>query len=441
MNVNVAAEGYKVSVESVAGLERRLTIRVPSAEIEREISLRLAKVGKTAKLKGFRPGKIPEKVVRQYYGGQVRDEVLSDVIRTSYSRAIADQKLNPAGGPRIEALRGETPDDQSHFTYRATFEVFPDIALLPLEQLAIEVPRVAIEDADVDEMIQKLRSQRATWRAVERKAASGDRVIVDFDGTIDGMPFQGGAGKDVTIVVGGGQVLAEFDAALSGAAASDERTASVTFPANYPTKDVAGKTAEFTIKVQRVEEQVLPDVDDAFAASFGVSTGKAADLGAEVRKNMERELAERVKNETKTRAFDALLKANAISVPRALVEQEIQALQQAAMRDLGITDPARVPSRERFLAAAERRVAVGLLIQELVREHKIRLDAARVERRIQELAAPYEKPNEAAQFYRSDRSVMAQVEAGVLEDQVVDFLLERAKKSDTALMFKDFMGA
>jgi trigger factor len=439
--MNVAAEGYKVSVESAAGLERRMTIRVPSAEIEREIALRLAKVGKTAKLKGFRPGKVPEKVVRQYYGGQIRDEVLSDVIRTSYSRAIAEQKLNPAGGPRIEALPGETPEDRAHFTYRATFEVFPDIALQPLEQLAIAVPRVTIEDADVDAMVQKLRAQRATWRPVERPAAAGDRALVDFEGTIDGAPFQGGSGKDVGIVVGGGQVLAEFDAALSGAAAGDARTASVTFPANYPTKDLAGKNAEFAIKVQRVEEQVLPELDDAFAGSFGVSTGKVADLPAEVRRNMERELAERVRSETKNRAFDALVKANAISVPRALVEQEIEALQQGAMRDLGVTDPARVPSRERFQPLAERRVTVGLLIQELVREHKIRLDPARVERRVQELAAPYEKPSEAAQFYRNDRGVMAQVEAGVLEDQVVDFLLERAKKSDAVTTFKDFMGA
>ncbi|HVS25123.1 MAG TPA: trigger factor [Gammaproteobacteria bacterium] len=437
----MAAEGYQVSVETAAGLERRLTIRVPSAEIEREISLRLAKVRKTAKLKGFRPGKVPEKVVRQYYGGQVRDEVLSDVIRASYSRAIAEQKLNPAGGPRIEALPGEKPGDQEHFTYRATFEVFPDIALKPLAELAIDVPLVTIEDADVDAMIQKLRSQRATWTSVDRKAASGDRAIVDFEGTIDGAPFKGSSGKEVAIVVGGGQVLGEFDAALTGAAAGDSRTASVAFPANYPTKDLAGKKAEFAIRVQRVEEQVLPALDDAFAASFGVSSGKVADLAAEVRKNMERELAERVKSETKIRVFDALIKANSISVPRALVAQEIQGMEQGAMRELGITDPARVPGRDRFQPLAERRVAVGLLIQELVREHKIRLDAARAERRIQELAAPYEKPQEAAQFYRSDRGVMAQVEAGVLEDQVVDFLLERAKKSDAVSTFKHFMGA
>jgi len=440
MNV-AAAKGYEVSVETAAGLERRLTIRVPSAEIEREIAARLAKVGKTAKLKGFRPGKIPEKVVRRYYGGQVRDEVLTDFIRSTYSQAIAEQKLNPAGGPKIEPLAGATPAEQEHFTYRATFEVYPEIALQPLEQLAIEVPKVTIEDADVDTMIEKLRVQRATWRTADRQAAAGDRVVIDFEGTIDGAPFQGGQGKDVAIVVGSGQVLAEFDSALPGAVAGDARTATVSFPADYPTQDLAGKKAEFAIKVQRVDEQVLPGLDDAFAAAFGVSTGKAGDLAAEVRKNMERELAERLKNDTKTRAFDELIKANAISVPRAPVEQEIQGLQATAMRQLGVSDPSQAPPRERFEAVAERRVKVGLLVQELMKHHKIRLDAARVERRVQELAAPYEKPNEAAQFYRSDRDVMGQLEASVLEDQVVDFLLARAKTTDRTLTFKQFMGA
>jgi trigger factor len=435
------AKGFEVSVESSAGLERKLKIRVPSAEIEREIASRLAKVGKTAKLKGFRPGKIPEKVVRKYYGGQVRDEVLSDVIRSSYSQAIADQKLNPAGGPRIEAVPGETPADQEHFTYRATFEVYPEIALQPLEQLALEVPRVAIDEADVEAMIEKLRTQRATWRAVERAAAAGDRAVVDFEGKIDGEPFPGGSGKDVAIVIGSGQVLAEFDRALQGASAGETKTATVAFPANYPTKDLAGKSAEFVINVQRVEEQVLPPLDDAFAASFGVNTGKVEDLTAEVRKNMERELSERLSRETKARVFDALIKANSIVVPRALVEQDIQTLQQGAMRELGVNDPSQLPSVERFSSLAERRVTVGLLIQELVRQNKIRLDAARVEQRVQELAAPYEKPAEAAQFYRADRGMMNQIETGVLEDQVVDFLLARAKTSDQKLTFKQFMGA
>jgi trigger factor len=439
--MNVAtSKDYEVSVDKTAGLERSLTIRVPNVAIEREIAARLAKVGRTAKLKGFRPGKIPEKVVRKYYGGQVRDEVLSDVIRSSYSRAIAEQKLNPAGGPRIEPLVTGSADGE-HFSYRATFEVYPEISLQPLDKLAIDVPKVAIEDADVDAMIQKLRTQRATWRAVERPAAVNDRAVVDFTGKIDGEPFQGGQGKDVSIVIGSGQVLEDFDKAIRGAAAGDSKTATVAFPQSYPTQNLAGKTAEFEIHVQRVEEQVLPELDDEFAVSFGVSTGSISGLGTEVRANMERELAERLKQETKTRAFDALIKANQITVPRSLVDQEIQSLQADAMRQMGINDPSQAPARERFQALAERRVTVGLLIQELIKENKIKLDQARVDRRVLELAAPYEKPDEAAQFYRSNRGMMTQVEAAVLEDQVVDLLLERSKAKERAVTFKEFMGA
>jgi trigger factor len=431
---------YEVSVESAAGLERRLTIRVPNAQIEREIASRLAKVGRTAKLKGFRPGKIPDKVVRQYYGGRVREEVLSDVIRASYSHAIAQQKLNPAGGPRIEQLADSDAAKQDHFSYRATFEVYPEITLRALDDLAIEIPQVAIADADVDAMIEKLRAQRATWRSVERPASSNDRVIVDFAGTIDGEPFAGGQGKDVSIVVGSGQVLADFDLALQGAIAGETRSAKVSFPTDYAAQNLAGKQADFEITVHRVEEQALPELDDEFAAGFGVTTGKIADFPAEVRSNMERELAERVKNERKTRSFDALIAANRLSVPRALVEQEVQTLQSDAMARMGIQDPTKAPPPERFRALAERRVTIGLLIQELIKEHQIRLDPARVEARVRELAAPYEKPEDAAQFYRSNRGMMAQVEAAVLEDQVVDFLVERAKVKETALSFKDFMG-
>lgn len=416
-----------------------MTVRVPTAEIERAISARLAQVGKTAKLKGFRPGKVPQKVVRQYYGGQVRDEVMTDVIRTTYSRAIAEQKLNPAGGPRIEPLASADAGSE-HFIYRATFEVYPEISLKPLEDLAFEVPSVAIEEADVDAMIEKLRGQRATWKTVERKSAEGDRVVVDFAGTVDGEPFEGGQGKNVSIVVGSGQVLQDFDRALRGLAQGESTTATVLFPPDYPTKALAGKTAVFSISALRVEERSLPELDDEFATSFGLAGG-AASLRGEVRNNMERELKERLRAETKTRAFDALIRVNQVVVPRALVEQEIGTLQQDALRQMGSSDPAQAPPRERFEPLAQRRVTVGLLVQELLQAHKIKLDQSRVEQRIKELAAPYEKPDEAAQFYRSDRGMMAQVEASVLEDQVVDFLLARASVTTKSLSFKDFMGA
>ena len=434
------SKSYEVSLEPAAGLERRMTVRVPTAEIERAISARLAQVGKTAKLKGFRPGKVPQKVVRQYYGGQVRDEVMTDVIRTTYSRAIAEQKLNPAGGPRIEPLGGPDAGASEHFIYRATFEVYPEIALRPLEELTFDVPSVAIDDADVDAMIEKLRDQRATWQTVERKSAEGDRVVVDFAGTVDGESFEGGQGKNISIVVGSGQVLQDFDRALRGVQAGESTTATVLFPQDYPAKNLAGKTAIFSISVLRIEERQLPELDDEFATAFGIAGG-AASLRGEVRNNMERELKERLRAETKTRVFDALIRANQLVVPRALVDQEISSLQADALRQMGSTDAAQAPPRERFEALAQRRVTIGLLIQELLKEHKIKLDQPRVEQRIKELAAPYENPDEAAQFYRSDRGMMAQVEASVLEDQVVDFLLSRATTATKGTSFKDFMGA
>jgi trigger factor len=435
--MNVATNNFEVSVETSAGLERRMTVRLPTAEIEREVAARLAKVGKTAKLKGFRPGKVPPKVVRQYYGGQVRDEVLSELIRASYSRAIAEQKLNPAGGPRIEPLSGA---DGEHFSYRATFEVYPEIALQPLEQLSLDRPRVQIEDADVDAMLEKLRGQRGTWGPVEREAASGDRVVVDFVGSVDGVPFQGGEAKEVGIVVGSGQVLADFDQALIGMRAGETKSAKVAFPKDYSAANLAGQEARFEITVHRVEERQLPAIDETFAVSFGVADGTVASLRGEVRKNMERELSERLKSEVKTRAFDALIRANRVTVPRALVEHEIDGLQAEALRQMGGKDPKQAPARERFATLAERRVTVGLLVQEILARHKLKLDQARVDERVKELASPYEKPEEAAHFYRSNRGMMAQVEAGVFEDQVVDFLLEQAKVKDKTLTFQEFMG-
>ena len=436
----MATSNLDVSLEQPGGLERRLTIRVPSTEIEREVESRLEKVGRTARLRGFRPGKIPKKVVRKHYGEQVRREVLSDVIRTTFNQAIAQTQLNPAGGPRIETLSGVTSADED-FSYRATFEVFPEITLADLGTLEFTRPVVEITEADVDKMLEKLREQRAEWRAVERPAAKGDRVVVDFVGRIDGEPFDGSESKEVTIVVGAGQVIEDFDRALEGLTAGETKTATVAFPEEYSREDLRGKTAEFEITAHRVEEKVLPEIDGEFAKAFGVEEGGVEKLRVEVRANMQRELDERLKTETKTRAFDALLAANEVPTPRALVAEEIRVLQADAMQRLGIDDPAKAPPAERFEAAARRRVAVGLLVQELIRKNGIELDRVRVQRRVDELVAPYENPEEAARIYRTSRELMAQVESSVLEDQVVEFLLERAKVTDEPKTFDEFMGA
>jgi trigger factor len=426
-----------VSLEKAKGLERRLTVRVPAAEIEREIDARLVKVGRTARIKGFRPGKIPPKVVRQRYGTQIRQEVLADVIRASFSRAVSQVQLNPAGGPAIEPLGGA---DGEHFSYRATFEVYPEIALKGLEKLAIEKPVVAINDGDVEKMIERLRQQRATWRSVARQAQVKDRVTVDFTGKIDGETFAGGEGKDVPVVLGGGQVVEDFDAALRGLEKGEEKTAKVKFPKNYGVAGLAGKKAEFEIRVKGVEEQVLPEIDAEFLAAFGVTDGGLDALKGEVRKNMQRELDERHRMHMRAQALNALLEGNRITVPNALVTQEVRNLQVDAMRRLGIQDPEKAPAAESFVESATRRVQLGLLVQEVIKAHKVELDRGRMDRRIEELSAPYEKPQEAAQLYRSSRELMAQLESAVLEDQVVDFLLAHGKVKDKASTFDEFMG-
>ena len=364
-----------ISVERPGGLEHRLTIRVPNADIEREVDARLQKVGRTARLKGFRPGKVPQKVVRRHYGGQVRQEVLSEVIRNSYSQAIQQEQLNPAGGPRIEALPEE---DQEHFAFQAIFEVFPEIEISDLGQLAIERPRVEITEDDVEAMMQKLREQRAEWREVERKAERGDRIVVDFTGRLDGEPFEGGEAKEITITIGSSQVIEDFDKALEGLGAGDQKTVEVQFPDDYGVETLKGRKAEFDITAHRVEEKVLPELDEEFAKLFGVEEGGLDALRNEVRSNMQRELDERLKNHVKTQMLDALLEANEVTTPKALVDDEIRNLQQDAMRRMGIEDESGAPPPERFEAAAQRRVAVGLLLQELIRANGIELDRPRV---------------------------------------------------------------
>jgi len=433
---SASSDALDVSVEAKAGLERAVTVRVPSEEIEQQITLRLAKVGRTARLKGFRPGKVPQKVLRQHYGGQLRQEVVSDVIRSSLARAMAQEQLNAAGGPSIELLP-EAGD--SHFAYRATFEVYPEVELKPLGDLKFETPDVEITQSDVDGVIDKLRDQRAEFETVERKAAKDDRIVVDFVGTIDGEAFEGGEGNEVAILLGAGQVLEDFDKALVGLAAEDTKSAKVKFPKDYPAENLAGKKAVFEIKALRVEQKVLPDLDDAFAEQFGVEEGGVEALRKEVRANMEHELDARRKAEIKRRAFDSLLAANSVDLPKSLIEEEISSLQAAAMRQLGIKDAAQAPPREGFREHAQRRAALALLVQELIRSREIKIDASRVNKRIEELAAGYENPQQAIQQYRASRELMAHVESGILEEQCVDLLVEEAKTKPKSIAFDEFM--
>lgn len=430
----------EISVEKAEGLKRSITVRVPNAEIDREVEVRLKQVGKTARLKGFRPGKVPASVVRKRYGGQVRQEVVGDIIRSSFSHAVSQKRMNPAGGPAIEPLASP---DNAHFAYRATFEVYPEVALSDIAKLEFDVAEVTIDDADVDKMILRLRRQKGSWAVVERAAAEHDRVVVDFVGRIGDEVFEGGEGTAVKVVLGSGQVIDEFEQALIGMAAGEQKSAPVSFPDDYGVAALAGKQATFDISVQRVEVLELPEIDAEFMSAFGVSDGAEETFRNEVRRNMQRELDQRLRAHAKNGALEALHAANPVELPAAPVNEEIHTLQHEAMRRMGISDPEHThehaPSTESLKPVAEKRVRLSLLVQELIVKESIALDRERVEQRVQELASPYEKPEEAAQLYRGNREMMNQIESSVLEDQVVDFLIERSKIRKVEHGFDDFM--
>lgn len=428
-----------VSVESTQGLERRMTVEVPAERIEGEVDKRLQDMGRRAKIRGFRPGKAPLKVVRQQYGAQVREDVVTEVIRDSWIEAITEQKLRPVGTPRIEnhsAPKGEP------MSFTAVFEVFPEIELQGHEGIEVEKPVAEIGEQEVADMIEKLRTQRSHWHGVERPAADGDRVTIDFKGTIDGEEFRGGAGNDVQVTLGEGRMLPDFEGGLQGIAPGEERTVSVRFPDDYGSEEVAGKQAEFQVTCRKVEENHLPEVDDLFAESFGVEEGGIAKFRQEVEQNMHAELARVVRDQLKRQVLDKLVAAHEFEVPAALIEQEIEALRRDMARRMNPNaepDQAELPPREPFEAPARFRVALGLLIGEIVRANEIRVDADQVEQRLREIGENFGDPEAVARVYRANRDLMSQVETAVLEEQVVDWLLERAKVTEKPVGFNELM--
>jgi trigger factor len=427
-----------VSVESIGGLERRMTVQVPAEQIESEIASRLASVGKTARIKGFRPGKVPMSVIRQRYGGQVRQEVLGELLRSTYAEAIAKESLRPAGGPQIEP--GPIEEGKG-LEYTATFEVYPEIELKGAKGIAVRRPVAEIGDDDVDRMLEKLRRQRVEWETVERPAADADRVTVDFSGAIDGEPFPGGSGEDIPVVLGEGQMLPDFEAGLAGSSAGDEKDIKVAFPEDYGAPELAGKTADFHVRVRKVEEPRMPDLDDRFAMSFGISEGGLAKLREEVADNMRREMEQTVRGQLREQLLSGLLEANQLELPKVLVEDEVRSLQESAIRRMGgeITEQTQLPPREPLEEPARRRVSLGLLVAEVIRTAEIELDQERARRRVMELAAGTGNPEEALRFYASNREIMDRIEMDVIEEQVVDWLLEHAEVREEQTTFESLM--
>jgi trigger factor len=426
----------QVTVESTGTLERRMRVELPAERIEKEVDSRLKSVGKNVKIKGFRPGKVPPKVVRQRYGAQIRQEVLSDLLQQSYSDAVQQEKLNPAGGPQIET---ESDVDGKGFAYTATFEVMPEVELNGLDKIKVEKPEVEIADSDLDDMIENLRKQKATWDEVDRASAKGDRVVVDFEGRLDGELIEGGQGKEVPVILGQGQMLPDFEKGLTSVKAGDEKTFKVKFPKDYHAEDLQGKKVEFTIRAHRVEEESLPPVDDSLAEMFSVEAGGLERFRKDVIDNMQHEAAQKVKSQVREQLMDELLAANPIEIPQALKHQEMHSMQHEAMQRLGIEDHDQAPPAENFADSAEKRVRLGLLIRQLITDQDIQLDEKRVREHVEEMCAGYENADEMVNMYMSTPQVRQQVEPIVLEQLAFDWLLEHGKVKSKKVSFKDFM--
>jgi trigger factor len=424
----------QVSLTATGGLERRLEVAIPASQIDSEVAQRLTKISRTARLKGFRPGKAPIAVIRKQYGDQVHGEVINDLMRASFSEAVQREKLSPAGGPRIEPIAMGPGTD---LKYAAVFEVLPEVKLAPLSELTIERPVATVSDADLDAMIDTLRKQRPSFHEVARGAAKDDRVTVDFVGRIDGVEFEGGSGNGVPIVIGANQVMKEFEDALIGMNAGDEKEFNATFSAEHTNPKLAGKTATFAVKIVKVEGQQPAALDEEFAKGFGISDGNLDNLRAEVRANMERELDAAIRQQLRTQVLEGLFTRNPLELPRQMVEEQIQELQVEMLRRAGVRDAKQLPPREPFELPARRRVALSLLMNELVRSSGLKVSRESVQEKLNELAASYSNPEEVRRAYLQNADMMRQIEAQVLEAQAIEHVLGQAKVTDKPSSFSE----
>jgi trigger factor len=433
-----------VQVETLEKLERRITLTLAAETINGEIESRLKKLSRTVKADGFRPGKVPMSVVAQRYGYSVQYEVVNDRVGQAFNEATNEAKLRVAGPPRI-TQKDAAPE--GHLAFDATFEVYPEVKIGDLAEASVERVSTEVSDAAIDRTVEILRKQRRSFglRAKDEGAVEGDRITIDFEGKIDGEPFQGGAAEGFQFIIGEGQMLEQFDQAVRGMKLGESKTFPLQFPADYQGQEVAGKEADFLVTVKKIEAANLPVVDEAFAKSLGIKDATVEGLRADVKKNLEREVKFRVLSRNKGAVMEALNLAAELDVPKALVASETERLVANARADLkqrGVKDAETAPiPAEIFQPQAERRVRLGLVVGELVRQHNLQARPEQLQAHIEELAQSYEKPAEVMRWYLGDRQRMAEVEAVVIENNVAEFVLARAKVTDMVLPFDDLMTA
>lgn len=435
----------EVQVEIPGGLRRQMRVRVPAERVAKAVDERLKRMASRAKVPGFRPGKAPFKVIEQQYGESARLDAVSDIVQQTYPEALGKAGVNPAGAPKID-ITAEKPGEALEYT--ASFEVYPEIQLKDLSGLQIEKPVVQVSEADVDKLVDNLRKARRTLEVTTRAAQKGDVVTVDFLGKLDGTPFAGSEGKDVTIELGNGQFLPDLENGMAGHAAGEQFTVDVAFPADYRAENLRGKTAQFDVTMKEVKESKLPELDEEFLKGHGIEDGKGVEaLRAKCRTALEKERDKAVQNRLKTQALDQLLAANPLDIPQALIEQETPRLREEAASRMGMQrgqqfKPEQLEKMlpaELFTTQAQRRVALGLLIGEVIKAKDIKLDAARVDAALDAIAADYEQPEQVKQFYRGRPDMLQGLRAMTLEDQVVDALIAGAKVSDKSLSMDELL--
>jgi len=433
----------QTSLETLGALERRLNVAVPIAEIEGEVKKRLTRLARTVKVAGFRPGKAPLRMLDQQYGSQVRSDVISERVQSTFNDAIRSQNLRVAGTPRIEPQRGDQPATET-LEFSAVFEVYPEVQIGQVEDIAITRPLAEVTPQDIDRTLEVLRKQRTTYSTVERAAQAGDRVHVDFTGTIDGVEFGGGQARDFPIVLGEGRMLPEFEAAITGAAAGDTREFPLTFPADYHGREVAGKEARFTLTVHRVEAPEIPALDSEFAKAFGIASASVDELRREVEANLRLELKRKVDAAVKAQALSGLRQRATFAVPKALVDSEAHALRErtlANLREQPNVKPENLDlSLDVFRPQAEERVALGLIIAELVRNEQLHAKPEQIKTLVTETAQTYEQPDAVVRWHYEKPERLRDFEAMVLEQNVVDWILARAKVTDEPTTFETIMG-
>ncbi len=430
------------SVENLGALERRLNALIPQQQIRGEIEARLKRLGRTAKIRGFRPGKVPFKVLEQQYGAQIHQEVLGDALQRSFAEATRANSLKVAGYPNFEVKTADPAAE--HIEYSATFEVYPEIAFGDIGAESVERAIYTLSEADIDHTIATLRKQRAVFEKTDRAAQNEDQVRLDFTGKLNGVVFEGGEAKDFAVVLGLGRMLPDFESAIIGMKAGQTKSFDMTFPADYHGKDVAGKQVTFTITLHAVEAPRLPELDAEFAKSLGIADGDLNKLRSEIRENLEREIERRLKLRNKESAMDVLLKISQLDVPKAMVDWEVQSLMKQAMRDMeerGMKVPTGMSlPPDLFKENAERRVKLGLILAELVKKHDLGAKPEQVKALVQDYARSFEQPEEVVKWYYGDPSRLQEVNNLVLEDNMVAWVMGAAKVTDKAMDFNELMG-